>query len=85
MPRLKSRNRTASRPYARPRLVEKSEDLRRKLKGPLMQLMLQRFSLAVLPAVEAKRLKLPTPVADALRRKPPRSKEELEEYLAQSR
>ena len=76
--RLKSRNRTASKPYARLRLAGKSEDSRRKPKGPLMQLKLQWLSLVVLP-VEANRLKLPTPVAGALRRKPPKSKEELEE------
>ena len=82
--RLKSRNRTASKPYAQPRLAGKSEGSRRKPKRPLMQPTLHRLSLAVLPAVEAKRLKLPTPVADALRRKSPRSKEEPEEELGQS-
>lgn len=84
MLRLKSRKQIASRLYARPRLAGKSEDLRRRQKGPLMQWMLQRLSLAVLPAVEANRLKLPTPAADALRRKPPKSKEELEEKLGQN-
>ena len=77
--RLKFRRPIASRPYVRPRLAGKSKGLRNKPRGPLMQPTLQRPSRAVPPAVEANRLKLQTPVADALRRKLLRSKGELVE------
>ena len=81
MLRLKFRRQTAWRPYARPSLAVKSEGSRKKPRGPLMQPTPQRPSRVVPPAVEVNRLKLLTPVADALRRKPLRPKEELEEEL----
>ena len=83
--RLKLRRPTASRPYVRPSLAGESKGLRKKPRGPWVQPTLQRPSRVDPPAVEANRLKLLTSVADALRRMPLRSKEELVEDLGQNR
>ena len=75
--RPKSRRPTGLRPFARPSLAGRNGGVQMKPRGLQMQLKLLRPREVLPLAVEANRLLLPTPVADARRRKPRRQKEEV--------